>query len=81
MGQYKNATKHDYRRIDGYGKSLIELTLSDHAADAFLIIFPKKSVMVNNNTQLHMSLDTTAISIAMSTILIASMARDKFSSR
>jgi hypothetical protein len=46
--EVRNVTKHEYKRIDRYGKSLIELRLAKADAEAFLIITPKSSVFIDN---------------------------------
>jgi hypothetical protein len=45
--QVHNVTKHEYKRRDSYGKSIIELNLNNNDADAFLIIYGKNPSYVD----------------------------------
>jgi hypothetical protein len=52
IGEYvdmkaRNATKHDYKTYDSYGKMIIELNLNNDDADAFLIVYAKKPALVD----------------------------------
>jgi hypothetical protein len=49
----RNATRHEYRHVDSYGKTLIELKLNSAEADAFLVIHMKTPVMFKDKPTAH----------------------------